>query len=74
MTKVDDKKKSVLTNEKVWVERKEKDNLDILTKDIKALIESSKRKVASSINIIMLETYWNIGKLIISEEVKSKSK
>ena len=39
-----------------------------LFKDIKAIIEESKKIVVRNVNTIMLQTYWNIGKRIVEEE------
>ena len=39
-----------------------------IIKDIKRIIEESKRIVVKNINTIMLQTYWNIGKRIVEEE------
>ncbi len=51
-----------------------KNDIDDLTSDIKFLIESAKRKVVLSVNTIMLETYWNIGKLVVEQEQKGKER
>lgn len=42
--------------------------------DLKYIISESKRKVVSSINYIMLQTYWTIGKRIVEEEQKGDFK
>ena len=42
-------------------------NINII-KDIKQIIEESKRTVVKNVNTIMLQTYWNIGKRIVEEE------
>lgn len=39
-----------------------------LFKDIKSIIEESKKLVARNVNTIMLQTYWNIGRRIVEEE------
>lgn len=39
-----------------------------IIKDIKQIIEESKRTVVKNVNTIMLQTYWNIGKRIVEEE------
>lgn len=38
--------------------------------NIKDLIDDARRKVSSSINTIMIEAYWEIGRLIVEEEQK----
>ena len=35
-----------------------------IIKDIKQIIEESKRTVVKNVNTIMLQTYWSIGKRI----------
>ena len=42
--------------------------------DLKYIISESKIKVVSSINYIMLQTYWTIGKRIVEEEQKGDFK
>lgn len=49
-------------------------DVELLTNNIKKLIETTKRRIVSQTNSIMLETYWTIGKLIVSEELKSPNK
>ena len=39
-----------------------------IIKDIKQIIEESKRTVVKNVNTIMLQTYWSIGKRIVEEE------
>ena len=39
-----------------------------IIKDIKQIIEESKKQVVRNVNTIMLQTYWNIGKRIVEEE------
>lgn len=41
-----------------------------LIKDIKFIIEESKRLVVKNVNTIMIHTYWRIGKRIVEEEQK----
>ena len=49
----------------------EKDNISKeFLDDLKYIISESKIKVVSSINYIMLQTYWTIGKRIVEEEQK----
>ncbi len=48
-------------------------NLNLI-KDIKAIIEESKRLVVRNVNTIMLQTYWNIGKRIVEEEQNGNDK
>ena len=45
-----------------------------IIKDIKQIIEESKRKVVKNVNTIMLQTYWSIGKRIVEEEQKGNEK
>lgn len=39
-----------------------------IIKDIKQIIEESKKQVVRNVNTIMIQTYWNIGKRIVEEE------
>ena len=45
-----------------------------IIKDIKQIIEESKRTVVKNVNTIMLQTYWSIGKRIVEEEQKGNEK
>lgn len=45
-----------------------------LYKSIKALVETTRSQVVQSINTTLVETYYNIGKLIIQYEQKGKSR
>ncbi len=45
-----------------------------IIKDIKQIIEESKRIVVKNVNTIMLQTYWSIGKRIVEEEQKGNEK
>ena len=38
---------------------------EVVINEVKRIIEESKRKVVSCVNITLLFTYWNIGKLIV---------
>ncbi len=46
----------------------------ILIKDIRAIIEDSKKLVVRNVNTIMLQTYWNIGRRIVEEEQNGNDK
>ncbi len=39
-----------------------------LYNDIKQIFQESRKIVVTSVNIIMLKTYWDIGKRIVEEE------
>ena len=53
----------------------EKENISKeFVNDLKQIISESKIKVVSSINYIMLQTYWTIGKRIVEEEQKGDFK
>ena len=41
---------------------------------IKTLLMESKQKVYRSINSTMVNTYWNIGRIIVEEEQKGQNK
>lgn len=45
-----------------------------LIKDIKAIIEESKKLVTRNVNTVMLQTYWNIGRRIVEEEQNGNDK
>lgn len=45
-----------------------------LYKDIKSIIEESKKLVARSVNTVMLQAYWNIGRRIVEEEQNGNSR
>lgn len=40
--------------------------------DIKEILRNSKNKIYNSVNSIMLESYWKIGKRIIEEIERKK--
>ncbi len=49
-------------------------NTQSLFKNIKVLVETSRTQVVQSINTTLVETYYNIGKLIIEYEQQGKSR
>ena len=62
-----------LLNKEVIMEKKkvatiEDSSIEILTNEIKVLIETAKRQTVYSVNTIMLKAYRNIGKLIVEQE------
>jgi len=42
--------------------------------DIRQIIEQARRKAYSAVNFAMVEAYWHIGKRIVEEEQKGKSR
>lgn len=46
---------------------------DALTQ-IRQLIEQARQHIAQSVNEVLLQTYWEIGKIIVEEEQKGKPK
>jgi len=42
--------------------------------DIRSLIESSKKEVARKVNSVITITYWNIGKIIVEDELSGNSR
>jgi hypothetical protein len=42
--------------------------------NIRELIEQARRQTYRAVNSIMLQTYWNIGRLIIEEEQDGKAR
>ena len=53
--------------------KKEQINLEFI-KDLKTIIEESRKTVVKHVNVIMIQTYWNIGKRIVEEEQKGNLK
>ena len=47
---------------------------EIFFNTIREVILISRQKVYRSVNFVLLETYWNIGKLIVEEEQQGKSR
>ncbi|MBP5217184.1 MAG: hypothetical protein J6038_05055 [Bacilli bacterium] len=45
-----------------------------LLSNIKNLIDDARKRVSASINVIMIQTYWEIGRLIVEEEQKGSSR
>ena len=43
-------------------------------KDIRQIIEQAKQKAYSAVNFAMVEAYWNIGRRIVEEEQKGKTR
>ena len=39
-----------------------------LVEQIKSLLESSRQKIAVEVNTTLLQTYWQIGKIIVEDE------
>jgi len=56
-----------------WVMSKKVANNQIYSV-IKTLLMESKQKVYKSINSTMVNTYWNIGRIIVEEEQKGQNK
>lgn len=42
--------------------------------DIKSIIDQGRQQAYASVNAVMLETYWNLGKRIVEQEQKGKEK
>ena len=45
-----------------------------LYNDIKIILEGARQRSYRAVNFLMVEAYWNIGKLIVEEEQKGKSR
>ena len=41
---------------------------DLLIQQISSLVHDAKRQVATTIDSVLVETYWNIGKYIVEFE------
>ena len=50
------------------------DKLNETYNNIKELLENARSKTYKTINSIMVETYWNIGKIIVEEEQNGKER
>ena len=46
----------------------------ILFKDIKTLLQSARSKVASAVNTTMVQTYFEIGRIIVEHEQQGREK
>ncbi len=42
--------------------------------EIKTIVMQSRQQVASQVNIALLQTYWNVGRVIIEDELKNQSR
>ena len=53
---------------------KEKDDkeIDLLYEDIKELVEQSRNRVYKTVNVEMIDLYWNIGKMIVEKQEGEK--
>ncbi|TES91341.1 MAG: DUF1016 domain-containing protein [Candidatus Cloacimonadota bacterium] len=49
-------------------------NYKKLLERVSTLLEEARKKTVRQINTIIVETYWNIGKLIVEEEQKGKER
>ncbi|MFH1962469.1 MAG: DUF1016 N-terminal domain-containing protein, partial [bacterium] len=45
-----------------------------LYKNIKAILTESRTRAIGAVNFIMVEAYWNVGKLIVEDEQKGTKK
>jgi len=41
---------------------------------IKSILEEARHNVYRHVNFVMVQAYWNIGRVIVKEELKGKSK
>ena len=49
-------------------------NYDSILTDLSELLEQSRRLTARSVNAIMIETYWEIGRRIVEVEQKGEER
>ncbi|MBC8385030.1 MAG: DUF1016 domain-containing protein [Candidatus Cloacimonetes bacterium] len=49
-------------------------NIDKTYSIIRDILENARSKVYRTVNIVMVQAYWNIGKIIVEEEQKGKDK
>mgnify|MGYP003493510552 CR=1 FL=1 len=47
---------------------------EIFFNSIRDVILTSRQRVYRAVNFVLLETYWNIGKLIVEEEQQGESR
>lgn len=50
------------------------DNLTVFCTDIKAILQDARQKAFTTVNFIMVEAYWKIGKRIVEEEQHGKER
>ena len=43
-------------------------SFEVLLSDVRQIIESGLQQAYQSVNMVMLNTYWNVGKRIIEDE------
>ena len=43
-------------------------------KQIKGILEEARSKAYRTVNFIMVQAYWNIGRIIVEEEQKGKKR
>jgi len=47
---------------------------ELLLKEIKTLLQTSRQQLQQTVNTTMVQTYWNIGRLIVDDEQKGKER
>ena len=45
-----------------------------MVEQIRSLLESARRKVATEVNSTLIATYWQIGRIIVEDEQKHESR
>ena len=60
--------KIVKHTDSVDFERTRSKSFEVLLSDVRQIIESGLQQAYQSVNMVMLNTYWNVGKRIIEDE------
>jgi len=69
--------KRVSKEQKMAEKRKPGDKVTVnsqLYKNIKAILTNARERAIGAVNFIMVEAYWNVGKLIVEDEQKGNKK
>jgi len=53
---------------------KEISNINKTYSTIRSILDNARSKVYRTVNFVMVQAYWNIGKIIVEEEQKGKDK
>ena len=48
--------------------------IDTTYQSVKQILEEARKKAYAAVNFVMVQAYWNIGRIIIEEEQKGKAK
>ena len=48
--------------------------IDTTYQSVKQILEEARKKAYAAVNFVMVQAYWNIGRIIVEEEQKGKAK